>query len=164
MTDKELLALVTRYTEACDDLGCDLFAQGAEKHKELHDNATELWTQIQTEVQRLHAELTKCWRMRMEFGDIISNQCIAMQAAVIDAKFRSPAEGMEWIENTLCGPGLMPDMAQARAMPTAVLQTASQAWFDAKSAEHEALRATRPAPEALAAGAAPVLSAASRWS
>lgn len=160
MTDKELMTLVNRYTEACDDLGSGLFEQTEAQTTAQHAKAAELYGQIQAEVQRLHADLTKQWRMRMEFGDIISNQCIAMQAAVIDAKFRSPAEGMEWIENTLCGPGLLPDMVAARAMPTAVLQTVSQAWFDARTAEHEALRKACPKPESLAAGAAPVLGAA----
>ena len=160
MTDKELLALVNRYTEACDDLGAGLFEQTEVQTTAKHAKAAELYGKIQTEVQRLHADLTKAWRMRMEFGDIISNQCIAMQAAVIDAKFSCPAEGMEWIENTLCGPGLLPDMAAARAMPTAVMQSVAQAWFDARTDDHETLRKKSPKPEALAAGAAPVLSAA----
>ena len=160
MTDKELLALVNRYTEACDDLGAGLFEQTEVQTTAKHAKAAELYGKIQTEVQRLHADLTKAWRMRMEFGDIISNQCIAMQAAVIDAELRSPVEGMEWIENTLCGPGLLPDMAAARAMPTAVMQSVAQAWFDARTDDHKTLRKKSPKPEALAAGAAPVLSAA----
>ena len=160
MTDKELMALVNRYTEACDDLGAGLFEQTVAEAKAKHGKAGELYGQIQAEVGRLHADLTKAWRLRMEFGDIISNQCIAMQAAVIDAELRSPAEGMEWIANTLCGPGLLPDMVSARAMPTAVMQSVSQAWFDAKTAEYEEMRKKCPKPEVLAAGAAPVLSAA----
>lgn len=160
MKETELMAVVNRYTEACDDLGAGLFKQTEAETNAKHAKAADLYGQIQSEVERLHADLTKAWRIRMEFGDIISNQCIAMQAAVIDAKFQSPAEGMEWVENTLCGPGLLPDMAAARAMPTKLMQSVAQAWFDAKTAEHEARRAACPAPEALAAGAAPVLSAA----
>lgn len=91
-------------------------------------------------------ELDKSERMRIEFSDIISNHCIAMQAAVIDAEFQSPEHGMKWIANTLCGPGLLPNMTEARTMPKAVLQSVAQAWFDAKTAEHEAFRAAHPGP------------------
>lgn len=71
--------------------------------------------------------------------DIIDNQCIAMQSAVIAGHLESPAAGLQWIVNTLRGPGLLPDLDVARSMGGA------QAWFDAQSAESSALRARRHA-------------------
>lgn len=145
MTDKELMALVNRYAKACVATTCyDIRANLLEK-SEIQLKADEAYGQIQSEIQRLHAELAKAMRIRIEFGDIISNHCIAMQAAVIDGELQSPADGMQWIENTLCGPGLLPDVDVAKAMGGA------QAWFDAKTAEHEAFRKAHPGPEALAA-------------
>jgi hypothetical protein len=47
---------------------------------------------------------------------------------------------MQWIENTLSGPGLLPGMKEATELGGA------QAWFDAKMAEHDAFRAAHPAP------------------
>ncbi len=154
MTDKELMALVNRYTEACDDLGAGLFEQTEAQTTEKHAKAAELYGQIQAEVQRLHADLAKQWRMRMEFGDIISNHSMAMQSALIDSRLRGPEHGMQWIFNTLWGPGLLPDVDAAQAMGGA------QAWFDAKAAEHEAMRKKCPKPEALAAGATAAVGAA----
>lgn len=145
MTDKELMALVNRYAEACDDLGTGLFEQTEAETTAKHAKATELYRRIQAEVTRLHVELTRAMRVRIMFGDTISNHCIAMQSAVIDADLRTPEAGMVWIRNTLCGPGLLPDVEKAKEMGGA------QAWFDAKTAEHEALRKTTPEPEVLAA-------------
>ena len=59
---------------------------------------------------------------------------IAMQAALIDAHERGHQQGLQWIWNTLVGPGLLPDFDEAKAMGGA------QAWFDAKTAESEALK------------------------
>jgi hypothetical protein len=95
----------------------------------------------------LRADAIKAERRAIMFGDTISNHCIAMQSAVIDAELQGAEHGMEWIQNTLCGPGLLPDMKEARSMPTVVMQSVAQAWFDAKSAEHDAFRAAHPAPE-----------------
>lgn len=69
------------------------------------------------------------------YSDVIANHCIAMQAAVIEAHIgKGPDAAMAWIRNTLRGPGLLPDLEQAQALGGA------QAWFDAKTAEHEAAR------------------------
>ena len=161
MTDTELMAVVNRYTEACDDLGAGLFEQTEAQTAAKHSNAAELYSQIQSEVKRLHHDLAKAWRIRMEFGDIISNQCMAMQAALIERSIGKGDEAaLEWIANTLDGPGLLPSMSDAAHLPTTPEAGPAQAWFDAKTAEHEALRKKCPKPEALAAGTAPVLGAA----
>lgn len=55
-----------------------------------------------------------------------------MQAAVIEMDAgRGAVAAMSWIRNTLCGPGLLPDLDEAKALGGA------QAWFDAKTAEEE---------------------------
>lgn len=93
------------------------------------------------EVRELFAAAgDKSERRAITFGDIVAQQVIAMQAAVIDAELRGDAAGTVWIRNTLMGPGHYPDIEAAKAMGGA------QAWFDAKIAEHEAFRAAHPAP------------------
>lgn len=87
----------------------------------------------------------KAERRAITSSDLMTRHLIAMQAAVIDAQLVSPEEGMQWIANTLFGPGLLPDIEAARAMGGA------QAWFDAKVAEHEAFRAAHPGPAERAA-------------
>lgn len=147
MTDKEMMALVSRYIEA--------------KTTNKHAKAAELYGQIQAEVRRLHADLTKAWRIRMEFGDIISNQCMAMQAALIEQSIGTGDDAaLAWIANTLEGPGLLPSMSEAARLPKTPADGPAQAWFDAKTAEHEAMRSKCPTPEELAAGAAPAVGAA----
>jgi len=140
VTADDLMALVNRYVEACDDLGDGLFEKPLSTTDALHAKATELHAQIKAEVTRLHAEAANAQRLRVEVGDIISNQCIAMQAAVIEGHLGTLDEGLQWIRNTLIGPGLYPDIEAAQAMGGA------QAWFDAKMAEHEAFRKAHPAP------------------
>lgn len=54
MTKDELMALVTRYTEACDDMGAGLFNQTAAQTAARHATAQALWAQIGAEVTRLH--------------------------------------------------------------------------------------------------------------
>ncbi len=83
----------------------------------------------------------KSERRAITFGDIVATHSIAMGAAVIAGKLESPEHGLQWIVNTLEGPGLLPDLDEARALGGA------QAWFDAKIAEHEAFRAAHPAPK-----------------
>jgi hypothetical protein len=140
MTKTELLNLVTRYTEACDDLGAGLFEQTAEQTATKHKVAGDLWAQIGAEVERLHADAIKSERRAITFGDIVHQQVIAMRAAVVDAKLRGSDAGMEWIENTLCGPGHLPDIQAAKA------EGGAQAMFDREMAAHEAFRAAHPAP------------------
>lgn len=80
-----------------------------------------------------NAQAARSERRAVAFGHVAATQCIAMQAAVIDAQLQSPKAGMRWILNTLFGPGLLPDLEQARAMGGA------QAWFD-KHADEESER------------------------
>jgi hypothetical protein len=140
MTKSELMALVTRYTEACDDMGGGLFEQTAEQTAAYHKAATDLWDQIGAEVDRLHAEAAKSERRAITFGDIVAQQTMAMRAAVVDAKLQGPEAGIAWIENTLEGPGHLPDVAAAKA------EGGAQAMFNREMAEHEAFRAAHPAP------------------
>lgn len=86
------------------------------------------------------AERDAMLRVRIMQGDVIANHVIAMQAAIIEAAQVSPKEGLRWIFNTLRGPGFLPDMEEATRLGSA------QAWFDAKTAEHEAFRAANPGP------------------
>lgn len=55
MTAEELMILVSRYAEACDDLWQDLYDQPAEVRQERAAKAHAVWTQIDVEVKRLHA-------------------------------------------------------------------------------------------------------------
>lgn len=102
----------------------------------LLEEAAQRMEELERENQRLQAESTKHLRTAITYSDIISNHCIAMQAAVVEMHIGKGAEAaMTWIENTLRGPGLQPDIDAAEGMGGA------QAWFDAKTAEHEAFRA-----------------------
>lgn len=87
--------------------------------------------QLVKELEALRADAAKSERRAQAFGGIITNQVIAMQAAVIDSELND-SKGMAWIANTLIGPGHYPDLDAARAMGGA------QAWFDAKTTEEEA--------------------------
>ena len=140
MTKDELMALVTRYTEACDDLGAGLFEQTAEQTAAKHKAAADLWQQIGAEVERLHGEAAKSERRAITFGDIMHRQVLAMRAAVVDGVLRGAETGMGWIVNTLEGPGHLPNIDEARALGGA------QAMFDKEVAEQEAFRAAHPAP------------------
>ncbi len=138
MTKDEFMALVTRYTEACDDMGAGLFEQTAEQTAAKHKAAADLWQQIGAEVARLHRAAAKSERRAITFGDIVAQQTMAMRAAVVAWQREDAAAGMKWIANTLCGPGHLPseeDMTQG-----------AQALFDKEMAAHEAFRAAHPAP------------------
>lgn len=56
MTADELMRLVSRYVEACDDLGEGLFEKPLTTTDALHAKATELHGEILAEVYRLHAD------------------------------------------------------------------------------------------------------------
>ena len=86
------------------------------------------------------ADAVKAERRAIAFGDIVQSQVIAMRAAVVAAKLEGLDVGMQWIANTLCGPGHLPDLDDARALGGA------QALWDKETAEHEAFRAAHPAP------------------
>jgi hypothetical protein len=87
------------------------------------------------------ADAIRSERRAITFGDIVAKHTIAMGAAVIEGHLTSPEAGMQWIVNTLVGPGHLPDVDEAIELGGA------QAWFDAKMAEHEAFRAAHPMPE-----------------
>ena len=95
---------------------------------------------IRSEVARLQREAAKSERRAITFGDIVAQQTMAMRAAVVDAKLQGPEAGIAWIENTLEGPGHLPDVAAAKA------EGGAQAMFNREMAEHEAFRAAHPAP------------------
>ena len=74
-------------------------------------------------------------------NDIITNHCIAMQSALIEQAIGKGDEAaLDWIGNTLAGPGLLPSMSDAAHLPKTPEVGPAQAWFDAKTAEHEAMR------------------------
>ena len=90
--------------------------------------------QAANEIDRLRTDLERLERGMQTASNVIDNHCIAMQSALIDAHERGHQQGLQWIWNTLVGPGLLPDFDEAKAMGGA------QAWFDAKTAESEALK------------------------
>lgn len=100
-----------------------------------------LCSEAAQELQRLRGDSVKSERRAVEFGDIVHSHVIAMRAAVVEGHLKSPAHGMQWIVNTLMGPGHFPDLDEARALGGA------QALWDKETAEHEAFRADHPAPE-----------------
>jgi hypothetical protein len=53
MNEKDLMALVNRYTEACDDLGAGLFEQTEAETSDKHSKAKALWEQIGAEFRGL---------------------------------------------------------------------------------------------------------------
>lgn len=140
MTADDLMRLISRYVEACDDLGDGLFEKPLTTTDTLHAKATALHGQILSEVERLHAEALKSERRAVAFGDIVHTQTLAMRAAVVDGVLSGPEAGMAWILNTLEGPGHLPDVNAAKA------EGGAQAMFNRELAEHETFRAAHPAP------------------
>lgn len=66
-------------------------------------------------------------------ADCLHNQIVAMQAAWIEWQHGKGAEeGMRWIHNTLCGPGLIPK-------PGEPYSTEAQAWASANISEDQRL-------------------------
>ena len=57
----------------------------------------------------------KSERRAITFGDIVAQHVMAMRAAYVDAKLNGSDAGMAWIENTLEGPGHLPDLAAGMA-------------------------------------------------
>ena len=96
--------------------------------------------QTLAEIQRLRTEADKSERRAIVFGDIVHRQILAMRAAVVDAAMNGPEAGMEWIENTLEGPGHLPDIESAKK------EGGAQCMFNRELAEHEAFRAAHPPP------------------
>lgn len=112
----------------------------------LHEGETDemraLRLALVKERDELRADLKKHRGHIRLTNDIITNQCIAMQSALIDEHHQDASAGMMWISNTLFGPGLIPDIGEAMALSKT---NPAQAWFDAKTAEHEAMRAKQDA-------------------
>ncbi|HSC06122.1 MAG TPA: Lar family restriction alleviation protein [Steroidobacteraceae bacterium] len=92
-------------------------------------------------IRELRAEAAKSERRSIAFGDIVESQVLAMQAAVLAGHLESPAHGLQWIVNTLAGPGHLPDLEEAKALGGA------QAWFDRETAKHEEFRRAHPGPK-----------------
>jgi hypothetical protein len=140
-----------------DDIGQTL-PQRLLAHAELHQELIEFdyceqrrWAddlrEAAAELVRLQSEATKSERRAITFGDLMTRQAIAMQAALIEQSTgRGDDAALEWIANTLEGPGLLPDLSEAAHLPKTAIDGPAQAWFDAKMAEHEAFRAAHPAP------------------
>lgn len=101
------------------------------------------WRAKDAEIARLQVECAKSERRAIVFGDIVHSQVVAMQAAVLEGHMKTPAHGLQWIVNTLAGPGHLPDLEEARALGGA------QAYWDRETAKHEAFRAAHPGPVAL---------------
>ena len=98
-------------------------------------------------IETLRAEAAKSERRAITFGDLMTRQGIAMQAALIEQAIGKGDEAaLEWISNTLEGPGLLPNFSEAAHLPKTPVDGPAQAWFDAKLDEHEAFRAAHPAP------------------
>lgn len=134
------------------EVGPFLFASAFELEK-LHDQSptaswcktkycdTPLYTEppdtaaLRLELDRVKGENAKMLRNIQMFSDVIDNHCIAMQSALIANHLENPRSGLQWIYNTLRGPGLLPDICEAIELGGA------QAWFDAKSAEREKAKA-----------------------
>lgn len=98
-------------------------------------------TDNSTEIQLLKAEIAKGLKREIMYSDIIHRHVIAMRAAMVAGHLEGLDHGMQWIFNTLAGPGHLPDLDEARAIGGA------QAMFDAEVREHEAFRAANPVPE-----------------
>lgn len=129
MTIEEAQALIAELTRERDEL--------AQPRGDLLKRVVEL----EGEQKRLQAEAAKSERRAITFGDIVHQQVLAMRAAVVAGHLESPEAGMRWIENTLRGPGHLPDVDEAMELGGA------QALFDKEVAEHEAFRADHPAPK-----------------
>ena len=97
-------------------------------------------TDKDTEIQLLKDQAVNSERRAIEYGDYLHQYVLAMRAAVVAGKLESPEVGLQWIVNTLAGPGHLPDLEEACAAGGA------QAMFDAEWSEHEAFRAAHPAP------------------
>lgn len=59
-------------------------------------------------IEHLKARIKELERGRRLDNRIIHDAVVAMQAATIDAQHNGAEQGMIWIENKLCGPGMLP--------------------------------------------------------
>ena len=57
---------------------------------------------LKDKIERMQETIT-------EMDQVIHNQVVVMQSALIDAINKTPKDGMQWIYNQLDGPGCLPD-------------------------------------------------------
>ena len=97
---------------------------------------------LRKELDDANAESASRLRVVRSMDRVINNHCLAMSAALIELYVgEGTVPAMAWIENTLAGPGLLPNYEEAQKLGGA------QAWFDQKSKEYEdAFAATEPTP------------------
>lgn len=107
-----------------------------------HADYAEVMTQAADEIDRLRTEADRAERRAINFGDCLHQQILAMRAAMVDAVLNGPEAGMAWIENTLEGPGNLPDIESAKK------EGGAQCMFNREMAEHEAFRAAHQPPNA----------------
>jgi hypothetical protein len=107
---------------------------------EAREHSSGLAAQLVAEFKRLREAADKAERRAIMFGDLLHHNILAMRAAVVAGHLESHAIGLQWIVNSLDGPGNLPDLDEARALGGA------QAMFDKEVAEHEAFREAHPAP------------------
>jgi len=80
-------------------------------------------------IANLRGQIESFERSNRMVAHILHNNTVAMQAAWIEWQYGEGAESaMEWIENTLAGPGLIPE-------PDEPFATEAQAYFDANKTE-----------------------------
>jgi hypothetical protein len=131
--DRHLRAKIAALTEECKVLRANIDSSPS----------VDEWRAKDAEIALLRAEYAKSERRAIMFGDILHSQVVAMQAAVLDGHLKTPANGLQWIVNTLTGPGHLPDLDEARALGGA------QAYWVREMAKHEEFRAAHPGPAAL---------------
>lgn len=88
-------------------------------------------TELLARLDAAERDAAKSERRAVIFGNIVHNHVLAMQSALIDAELRGHREGLQWIYNTLEGPGHIPDIEAAKTMGGA------QAYFDAETEKEE---------------------------
>lgn len=121
----------------------DAEVESSEETKTLRFCEGEWATEREALMRRLRAaesEAVKSERRAIAFGGLLLERIIVMRAAVVAGKLEGLEQGLQWIVNTLKGPGHLPNLDEARAIGGA------QAMFDAEMAEHKAFRAAHPAP------------------
>lgn len=114
--------------------------EGAEDIAALLDEAVIGLQGMAAEGRALRDERDAAVRGSLMAGDCLHRIILAMRAAVVDGHLQSPEHGLQWIVNTLDGPGNLPDLEEAVAIGGA------QALFDKEIAEHDAFRKEHPAP------------------
>lgn len=136
-----VVACVRVHTEA-DKLMLEAAVE-IERLAELADSEGTRAVEYLRRARAAEADANKSERRAITFGDIVHSQVVVMQAAVLEGHLKTPAHGLQWIVNTLTGPGHLPDLEEARALGGA------QAYWDRETAKHEEFRREHPGPAAL---------------